>query len=249
MVKKRVIKKFVFQLLLYRIDRKKRKELQNRFEQKSQPVLPVGIIDYGMGNLQSVEKAFESLSCKVERLFSPPNHYNFLAIVLPGVGAFGDGIKGLEAKGFLPFLENWISKDLPFLGICLGYQLLFEESLESKGAKGIGIFKGKVVRFPESKEKVPHIGWNSVEVLKKSAYLDGISSGDYFYFVHSYYPEVIQKEIILLQTTYCVPFASAIARGNLLATQFHPEKSHKKGIQLLKNFLIHSTIHRPLLSI
>ncbi|ACD83980.1 imidazole glycerol phosphate synthase subunit HisH [Candidatus Methylacidiphilum infernorum] len=219
--------------------------MQNLNADPIQADFPVGLIDYGMGNLQSVENALTALRYRVERVVFAPSHMDFLALVLPGVGAFGDCMKSLQDKGFLPFLKQWISTDMPFLGICLGYQILFEESSESDGDEGLGIFKGKVLRFPGGKEKVPHMGWNSVQIAKSSTYLEGISSGDYFYFVHSYYPDVLQKEIILLQTDYGgVSFSSAISRGNLLATQFHPEKSHKKGIQLLTNFLYRAKMAR-----
>ncbi len=207
----------------------------------------VGIVDYGMGNLRSVSKALESLGFPTVVSGNPGELSRCAGIVLPGVGAFRDCMKNLGRQGLLPLLADALGENRPFLGICLGLQVLFSESEEFGRHEGIGFFPGKVVRFPSARRedaqeagasalKVPHMGWNSVEVTMDHPVFRGIPSGSYFYFVHSYYVEPEDPSIVACRTTYGVPFAAAVGKGNLTAVQFHPEKSQGAGLAVLANF-------------
>jgi glutamine amidotransferase len=199
----------------------------------------IGIINYEIGNLRSVEKALIQAGGQVKWVRSPGDLDGCQGLVLPGVGAFGDCIRGFRATGLWSSVLEWIKRDRPFLGICVGYQMLFESSEESPETPGLGIFGGRVVRFPNRGElKVPQIGWNQV-TLRQSGHvmLAGIEHGTYYYFVHSYYPVPADPAITAMETEYGLRFASAGARGNLFATQFHPEKSQANGLRLLGNFV------------
>lgn len=197
----------------------------------------IGIINYEIGNLRSVEKAFQSAGAQTRWVRSPQDTAGLSGLVLPGVGAFGDCIKGLRAIGMWESVKEWVAADKPFFGICVGYQMLFESSEESPGIDGLGIFKGRVVKFQDASLKVPQIGWNTVNVKQPSPFLNEIKDGTFFYFVHSYYPQVADPAITALETEYGIRFTSAVSKGNLIATQFHPEKSQKAGLQLVKNFV------------
>lgn len=195
----------------------------------------IAIIDYGMGNLKSVTNAFQKLHADVvitqdRKVIEEAN-----AIVLPGVGAFGKCIENLESFGLLDFIKDLIMNDKLYLGICLGMQILFESSEEAPGVKGMGFVKGTVPRF-KGEMKVPHMGWNSVERVKGAEVLEGTRDGEFFYFVHSYYcrPE---EDVVATTTSYGIDFASSIQKKNVFACQFHPEKSQKVGLTLLRNFL------------
>ena len=195
------------------------------------------IIDYGMGNLRNVQKGFEKIGFEAELTRSKKEIEKASAIVLPGVGAFKDCMENLERYGLIEPLLRSIEKGKPYLGICLGLQILYSESEEFGSHKGLDLIKGKVVRFrPDPEHKVPHMGWNTIEKEKEVPMLQGVESGDFFYFVHSYY--VIPEEVkwISTFTTYGKPFVSSIWKENLFATQFHPEKSQQKGLRVLENF-------------
>jgi len=203
----------------------------------------VGVVDYGMGNLRSVGKALESLGFPVVVSSDPAALSSCRGLVFPGVGAFRDCMGNVVRQGLLPFLKDYLASGKPFLGICVGMQLLFAESEEFGKHDGIGFFPGKVVRFPAEMPapdggvlKVPHMGWNDVEILADHPVLDGIPSGTFFYFVHSYYAVPDDPGITGCRTTYGVPFAAAVGRGNRFAVQFHPEKSQAAGLRLLGNF-------------
>ncbi len=196
----------------------------------------LAIIDYGVGNLQSVLNAFKILSEDVlitsdKRVIEDADH-----IVLPGVGAFGKGMENLEKYGFIPLIYDQIKKGKPFMGICLGMQLLLTESEEMGHFKGLDIIKGEVLRFREVGEKIPQIGWNNVH-FKKDTLFKGVKDGSMFYFVHSYYvkplPEAIGSTTFYAGIEYC----SAIEYNNIFATQFHPEKSGPVGLKVIENFL------------
>jgi len=197
----------------------------------------IGIVDYGMGNLRSVEKAFIACGARARFVQKNSEFEGLSGLVLPGVGAFGDCMKNLNQSGMMESLRAWLESGKPFFGICLGYQALFEGSQEAPGVKGIGFLKGEVVRFPESRLKVPQMGWNQVQVQKTVPVLNGISSGEYFYFVHSFYPKPLDAGIVAMTTEYGVPFASAVSTGNLFAAQFHPEKSQQAGLKMIRNFI------------
>jgi len=198
----------------------------------------IGLIDYGSGNLRSVSKALEAVGARVLRLEQGPMTGGLDAVVLPGVGAFGDSVRQLEKRQLFASLREWLEEGKRFLGVCLGYQLLFETSEESPGIQGLGLFRGHVQRFDDQSVKVPQIGWNSVHWTRKaSTFYPGLPENPFFYFVHSYYPKPDDTELVAGYTEYGNRFASAIVTKNLLATQFHPEKSQETGLLLLRQFL------------
>ena len=194
------------------------------------------VVDYGMGNLKSVLNAFSKLGADITVSGDPRRVEEASAIVLPGVGAFGKCMENLEARGLAAAIRDHIAGGKRYLGICLGMQILFESSEETPGVRGLGIIKGTVPRFTGS-VKVPHMGWNSITLLKESPIFTGIQSGDFFYFVHSYYCAPVNGDVIATTTDYDRPFASSVESGTLFACQFHPEKSQRVGLKLLKNFL------------
>lgn len=197
----------------------------------------IAIIDYDMGNVRSVSKAFEKVGSEAVVTRDPSVMADASHIVLPGVGAFRDCMRNLEEYGLITPILKAIESGKPFLGICLGLQLLFEESDEFGVHKGLGVIKGRVVRFKDAPGlKVPHMGWNEVRKAKDSRLLEGIKDGEYFYFVHSYYAAPSDKAVDLTTTGYGVDFTSSIESGNVMACQFHPEKSQKAGLRVLKNF-------------
>jgi len=196
------------------------------------------IIDYGMGNLRNVQKAFEKIGFAARLTRNKNEIERASAIVLPGVGAFKDCMENLEKHGLVEPLLRSVEKGKPYLGICLGLQILFSESEEFGSHKGLNLINGKVVRFvPGPEHKVPHMGWNTIEKEKEIPVLQGIESGDFFYFVHSYYVIPDQGQWVSSLTTYGKPFVSSIWKENLFATQFHPEKSQQKGLRILENFV------------
>lgn len=200
--------------------------------------MKLGVIDYGAGNLRSVLNTFEAAGVTGHLVRTPEDAAGVTHLVLPGVGAFGDCAEKLRRQNLVPLVRAWIEQDRPFLGICVGYQVLFESGEESGQVPGLGILKGRVVRFSESELKVPHMGWNSVALTDPSDPIwKGMGKEPYFYFVHSYYPQPEDKSLIAAFCTYGVRFAAAVRRGNLVVTQFHPEKSQKLGVKLLKNFI------------
>lgn len=199
----------------------------------------VGIIDYGAGNLRSVANAVESLGVEPRILSADRGFTDLSHLILPGVGAFGDSMDELRARGLVEPIRSWIAAERPFFGICVGYQLLFEGSEESPGVEGLGVFRGTVRRFPDDGRKIPHMGWNAaVPCDPADPAWRGLGPGPYFYFVHSYFPAPDDPSLIAMRTDYDgTEFASAIRRGELLATQFHPEKSQQAGLRLIANFL------------
>ncbi len=198
----------------------------------------IGIIDYGMGNLGSVTNACRFLNLPAEVVASPDRISDCDALILPGVGAFGDCMAHLRDHGFVEPVLAWIAEDRPFLGICLGLQVLFAGSEESPDAAGLGVFPGIVKRFRLPPEyKVPLIGWSRVrEKAPACPLFNGIPDDSYYYFVHSYYADAASEEYAAGVTSYGVDYASAIWRGRLMAVQFHPEKSQKLGLNMLSNF-------------
>ncbi len=195
------------------------------------------IIDYGMGNLRNVQKAFEKIGLEARVTRSKREIDRASALVLPGVGAFKDCMENLERFGLIEPVVRSVRKGKPYLGICLGLQILFSESEEFGLQKGLDLIKGRVVRFrPDPEHKVPHMGWNTVEKKMEAPCLEGIESGDFFYFVHSYYVIPEEPQWTSTFTHYGIPFASSLWKENLFATQFHPEKSQKKGLKVLENF-------------
>lgn len=204
----------------------------------------IGVVDYGMGNLRSVGKALESLGFTVVVSGDPRELDRCKGIVLPGVGAFRDCAANLDRQGLVPFIREIVAEGRPFLGICLGLQILLDESEEFGRHEGLGLVPGKVVRFPAGMSsgestlplKIPHMGWNAVETTMDHPLLAGIPSGSYFYFVHSYFVAPSDPSVVACQTTYGIPFAAAVGRGNLFAVQFHPEKSQAVGLRMLSNF-------------
>ncbi|MDO8427408.1 MAG: imidazole glycerol phosphate synthase subunit HisH [Deltaproteobacteria bacterium] len=196
----------------------------------------IAVIDYDMGNLRSVTKALEKVGAKAAVTRDPKVINGASHIVLPGVGAFKDCMRNLNDYGLIEPILKSIEAGKPFLGICLGLQLLFEESTEFGLYRGLGVIKGNVVRFPESDLKVPHMGWNNVKAHKGSALLKGLPESPFFYFVHSYYAVPEDKGVNLTTTDYGIEFTSSIEKDNIMACQFHPEKSQKAGLKVLKNF-------------
>ena len=199
------------------------------------------VVDYGMGNLRSVSKALESLGASVRVSSDPKDVAAADKLILPGVGAFPAAMQELSARRLVEPIKRFIASGKPYLGICLGLQLLFESSEEGEGAKGLGVLAGAVKRFaPAASRKVPHMGWNDVRrpgPQDGCPLLAGIPDGSFVYFVHSYYAEPAERGITALETDYGVRFAAMVWRDHLYATQFHPEKSQAIGLQLLKNFI------------
>lgn len=197
----------------------------------------IALVDYGMGNLRSVEKALEKVGFNVKRTSNPDDLDKSDAIVVPGVGAFGDAIHNLQRLGLKDKIIDLIKEGKPYLGICLGLQILFEYGYEFGQHEGLGIIKGSVVRFDERLPiKIPHMGWNQVWFKKPSKMYEGLKDGEFFYFVHSYYAKPDDEEVIATTTDYAVDFCSSIEIDNIWAVQFHPEKSQKAGLKLLENF-------------
>lgn len=197
----------------------------------------ISIIDYGMGNLRSVQKAFEKLGTPAEIVSRPEQVLAATKLVLPGVGAFRDAIHELERLELVEPIREFVRNDKPFLGICLGLQLLFDVSYEDGTWSGLGIVPGEVVRFPATADlKVPHMGWNTLQPVGSPRLLADLPTNPSVYFVHSYYVVPRDESVIAARTEYGVTFTSVIQRGNLTATQFHPEKSQKVGLKLLDNF-------------
>ena len=198
----------------------------------------LGIIDYGMGNLGSVSNACKFLGLDADIITAPRQMDNCRAIILPGVGAFGDCMAHLTEHGFVAPIQKWIVSGKPFMGICLGLQALFQTSEETLGVEGLGIFKGSVKRFRIAPElKVPQIGWNAVKQKQPGCPMFGnIDDGAYFYFVHSFYVAPEDKSIVAGETDYGLKYCSAVWKDNVFAVQFHPEKSQAAGLQMLKNF-------------
>ncbi len=197
----------------------------------------IAIIDYGAGNLQSVKKACDFIGAQSVITDNPETINACDKILLPGVGSFGDAMDSMTKKGLIETVNQNALSGKPFLGICLGLQLLFEESEESPGVKGLGIFKGKIKKFsPDMGFKIPHIGWNSLEIKQKNTLFKDIPENSYVYFVHSYYLHAEDENEIATVTNYGIDFHSAVGKDNIFATQFHPEKSGDVGLQILRNF-------------
>ncbi|QNO19171.1 imidazole glycerol phosphate synthase subunit HisH [Caproicibacterium amylolyticum] len=197
----------------------------------------IAVIDYGAGNLQSVLKAFQYIGSSVQVTADPEVLRAADAVVLPGVGAFGDAMENLKKSGLVNTVYDLADSNKPFLGICLGLQLLFEGSEEAPGVPGLGIFRGEIRRIPAGEGlKIPHIGWNSLEIRDKTGVFQNLPENPYVYFVHSYYLKADYKKEVAATTQYGVEIDAAVRRKNLYAMQFHPEKSGKVGLQILRNF-------------
>jgi imidazole glycerol-phosphate synthase subunit HisH len=195
----------------------------------------IAIVDYGMGNLRSVEKGFLKVGVDARVVREPQAVDDADAIVLPGVGAFRDCIRNLAQTSMTESIMRSIQKGKPYLGICLGLQVLFTESEEFGIYKGLDVFKGRVVRF-QIDLKVPHMGWNNVKILRRTPIFDGIQDESFFYFVHSYYVVPDETAVVSTTTDYGITFTSMVWKDNIFATQFHPEKSQESGLRILKNF-------------
>lgn len=196
------------------------------------------IIDYGAGNIRSVEKALLALGEPVVVTDDRDTILHAEKIILPGVGAFGDAMTQLEQTGLDEVIREAVRRQIPFLGICLGLQLLFETSEEALGVKGLGILKGTIRRIPSQQGlKIPHMGWNSLHFPQKGKLFAGLDEGDYVYFVHSYYLEAADHSIVKATAEYGVSIHAAVEEGTVFACQFHPEKSGETGLKILKNFV------------
>jgi len=201
--------------------------------------MPIVIVDYDVGNLRSVEKGLQKVGAAAVISRDPEVIENAEALVLPGVGAFAECMNNLTGYGLMDSVKRFLGSGRPFLGICVGYQLLFDESEEFGRARGLGVFKGRCVRFgfkAQAGSKIPHMGWNQVRIVKDSRLFKGIADGTDFYFVHSYYPAPEEEDVVVSRTEYGETFASAVERGAVFATQFHPEKSQRAGLKVLENF-------------
>lgn len=197
----------------------------------------IAIIDYGAGNLQSVNKALRHIGCDCVVTRDRDVILKADGAVLPGVGSFGDTVDSLKRFGIRDTAVDFIKSGKPFFGICLGLQLLFPASEESPGAEGLGVFEGGITRIPAAEGlKIPHMGWNSLDIKKHGRLFKGIADNPYVYFVHSYFLNAADKSIVAAQTQYGVTIDAAIEQGNVFATQFHPEKSGDVGLRILKNF-------------
>ena len=198
----------------------------------------IAIIDYDAGNIKSVEKALLSMGETPVLTRDPEVILQADHIILPGVGSFGDAMENLNKFGLIDVIHEAINRQIPFLGICLGLQLLFESSEETPGVAGLGILKGKIVRIPEGPGlKIPHMGWNSLNVREGASLFKGLEKEPYVYFVHSYYLQAKDPKIVAATTEYGVTIHASVEKENVFACQFHPEKSSKTGLAILKNFL------------
>lgn len=196
------------------------------------------IIDYDAGNIKSVEKALKLLGQEVTVTRDYETILNADRVILPGVGAFGDAMEKLRQYGLDKVIHEIVEKKTPFLGICLGLQLLFERSEESPGVEGLGVLKGEIVRIPEKEGlKIPHMGWNSLEFKGNGRLFEGLLGEPYVYFVHSYYLRATDESIVTAVTEYGVKIHASVESGNVFACQFHPEKSSDAGIRILRNFV------------
>lgn len=202
----------------------------------------VVVVDYGMGNLHSVHKALVRVGALVQVSSDPKVVAGADRLVVPGVGAFGDAMQQLRSLGLVEPIRRHIHSGRPFFGICLGLQILFDVGYEDGEHTGLGMLAGNVVRFPDALTrekglKIPHMGWNQLEVVRPEPVLAGIPNGTYVYFVHSYYPVPANQKVVATRTDYGGPFTSAVAINNIFAVQFHPEKSQAVGLRILQNFL------------
>lgn len=197
----------------------------------------IAVLDYGAGNLQSVVKALQFIGCDPVVTADPEQLKSTSAAILPGVGAFGDAMGCLKKSGLVQPVLDFIDSGKPFLGICLGLQLLFEGSEEAPGVSGLGVLKGKIYRIPDAPGlKIPHIGWNSLDLKNREGLFSGLEEHPYVYFVHSYYLKADDRDVVTATAGYGVTIDASVRRGNLFATQFHPEKSGKTGLAMLRNF-------------
>lgn len=198
----------------------------------------IAIIDYDAGNIKSVEKALQKLGAEVIITKDAQEILAADKVILPGVGAFGDAMTNLKKYGLDEVIHQVVEKGTPFLGICLGLQLLFERSDETPGVEGLGILKGEILRIPEKENlKIPHMGWNSLHLQNQGRLFQGLSEQSYVYFVHSYYLKAEDEEIVKATTDYSVNIHASVEKDNVFACQFHPEKSSDVGLQILKNFV------------
>jgi len=197
----------------------------------------IAIIDYDAGNVKSVEKAIEHLGYQAKLTRDEKDILSADHVILPGVGAFGDAMNRLNEYGLVDVIRKVTEQDIPFLGICLGLQLMFDSSEESPGVNGLSLLSGKIKRIPDVGLKVPHIGWNSLNFPNEGRMFEGIPEDSYVYFVHSYYLEAKEPSIVTATTEYATLIHAAVEKGNVFATQFHPEKSSDIGLKMLKNFL------------
>ena len=198
----------------------------------------IAIIDYDAGNIKSVEKALQKLNAEVVITKDANEILNADKVILPGVGAFGDAMANLRKYGLDKVIHQVVEKGTPFLGICLGLQLLFERSDETPGAIGLGILEGEVLRIPDKDNlKIPHMGWNSLHLQNQGRLFKGLSEQSYVYFVHSYYLKAKDEKIVKATTNYSVNIHASVEKGNVFACQFHPEKSSEVGLQILRNFV------------
>ena len=197
----------------------------------------IAIIDYDAGNIRSLEKALAGLGQEVCITRSREQLLNADKVILPGVGAFGDAMRHLHEYGLSDMIHEIVDRGTPFLGICLGLQLLFERSDEAPGVDGLGILKGEILRIPDQEGlKIPHMGWNSLKLQNEGRLFRGMKENPYVYFVHSYYLKAEDEQIVKAVTDYSVRIHASVEKGNLFACQFHPEKSSDVGLQILKNF-------------
>ena len=198
----------------------------------------IAIIDYDAGNIKSVEKAIQYLGEEAVVTRDRETILSADGVILPGVGAFGDAMEKLRAYGLVEVIHECVEKQIPFLGICLGLQLLFESSEESPGAKGLGVLEGKIVRLPaESGLKIPHIGWNNLKFPRRGRLFEGVLEDAYVYFVHSFYLQAKDLEIVTATTEYGATIHASVEKGNVFACQYHPEKSSGVGLKMLENFI------------
>jgi glutamine amidotransferase len=200
------------------------------------PAIRVAVLDYGAANMVSITKALAAVGADVVVAAEPSGLGGANAIVVPGVGAAGSAMDHLQARGLVEPIRDWVRAGRPCLGICLGFQILFDSSDEGVGVETLGLLAGRTVAL-EDAPTLPHIGWNSVDIARAHPLFDGVADGSYFYFVHSFAPAPADESVVVARTTHGRPFASAVAQGSLFGLQFHPEKSSEAGLRVLSNFV------------